>query len=185
MTDLFVGDPIELDLELDLDDEVRELVKAINRFEGIRTTESCCGHGDEPFRIWFAVRDLVDLPPLLFWLDGCHNGVYGWHVVVYTDCSMAPARFMIESTSKGKEAYEEANKIAACMNEFLDEEVHIEVCVDLDKIEEVATSLIREPGIEDVNGVHGFCEHGVDFHESCDECEREQDKLLWNKEEEK
>jgi hypothetical protein len=171
MSDLFVDKPIEIDL--DLDSEVRELVEAINRFEGVRTTESCCGHGTEPFRIWFMVRDLVDLPPLLFWLDGCHTGVYGWQVIVYTDCSMAPARFMIESTSMGDEAYVEAEQITECMNEFLDKETDIEVCVDLDKEEEV-------PDLEDENGVFGFCEHGIDWHESCDKCERRLDDKEWN-----
>lgn len=39
----------------DLDPEVRELCIALNSLEGIQTTNSCCGHGVRPLRIWFDV----------------------------------------------------------------------------------------------------------------------------------
>lgn len=40
-----------------LDPEVARLVAALNALPGIETTESCCGHGINPFRIWFNVTD--------------------------------------------------------------------------------------------------------------------------------
>lgn len=47
-----------MDFEIeDLDGEVRELVLALNRLPGIQTTGSCCGHGKEPYQIWFMVTD--------------------------------------------------------------------------------------------------------------------------------
>jgi len=35
------------------------LCAAMNQLPGIQTTESCCGHGTEPFRIWFRVTDFT------------------------------------------------------------------------------------------------------------------------------
>jgi hypothetical protein len=40
-----------------LDEAVAELVWAMNRLPGIETTNSCSGHGKQPFRIWFNVTD--------------------------------------------------------------------------------------------------------------------------------
>ena len=39
----------------DIDAEARPLVFTLNTLPGIQTIESCCGHGTEPFRIWFEV----------------------------------------------------------------------------------------------------------------------------------
>jgi len=36
-----------------MDAEVRQLVLALNKLPGIQTFESCCGHGEHPYRIWF------------------------------------------------------------------------------------------------------------------------------------
>ena len=52
-----------------MDEEVLELCDAINGIPGIKTTESCCGHGVHPFRIWFQAASLECLPPLLYFLD--------------------------------------------------------------------------------------------------------------------
>jgi hypothetical protein len=95
-----------------LDKECVKLIEAMNTMPGIRTFESCCGHGDYPFRIWFFAESLEVLPELLYWFDGCHCGVYGWEIIASTDCSMAPARFRVESTEMGCIAYEEADEIA-------------------------------------------------------------------------
>jgi hypothetical protein len=53
-----------------IDQECLPLCDAINRISGIDTFESCCGHGDNPFRIWFSVNNLEALPQLLYFLDG-------------------------------------------------------------------------------------------------------------------
>jgi hypothetical protein len=95
----------------DMDAEVIEICKAMNLFEGIHTVESCCGHGDHPFRIWFKAQDIEHLPPLLWCFDGCHSGHYGWQVIVKTDCVMQPATFMVEGPV-GQAAYDQAGVIA-------------------------------------------------------------------------
>ena len=96
----------------EMDPEVIELVKALNLFPGIKTVESCCGHGKDTFNIWFAADDLKRLPQVLWYISGCHNGIYGWAVEVTTDCSMRPVKFRLGSSSKGKAAYAEAEQIA-------------------------------------------------------------------------
>lgn len=105
----------------DLDFEIRELCIQMNRFPGIQTTCSCCGHGKRPIGIFF-LASLEDLPPLLYWCDhhgcACHSGVRGWVVKVYTDCTMRPASFLLEGPAGD---YEGAAKIAAKMKEFLDD----------------------------------------------------------------
>ncbi len=104
-------------LPKDMDKECISLCNAINRFKGLRTIESCCGHGNTPYHIWFKADSLGDLPPMLYYLDVCHCGCRGWSVEVYTDCAMSPVTFMIEG-SIGEETYEESEKIAKIMNEY-------------------------------------------------------------------
>ena len=98
----------------DMDAECVELCKALNAVPGVRTDSSCCGHGREPYRVWFTVDDLTDLPFVLYWFDGCHCGHYGWRVIVTTDCGMSPAVFRVEGPV-GEESYEQANEIAALL----------------------------------------------------------------------
>lgn len=98
----------------DLDPEVLSLCRAMNAFRGITTTESCCGHGNGPFRIWFTARSVRDLPALLYWFDGCHTGEYGWQVHVRTDCAAQRATFLAEGPCGG---YEAAGTIARAMQE--------------------------------------------------------------------
>lgn len=40
-----------------MDPECVELCKAMNALPGIKTYESCCGHGEYPFWVWFDVTD--------------------------------------------------------------------------------------------------------------------------------
>jgi hypothetical protein len=101
-----------------MDPECIALCEAMNKFDGIETIESCCGHGDHPYRIWFVARDLQVLPELLYWFDACHTGRRGWNVSVQTDCSMAPAVFKAEGPV-GKQSYTDALFIAEKMAEYL------------------------------------------------------------------
>lgn len=100
--------------------ECQPLIRAINFISGIYTIESCCGHGDDPFRIWFRVDDLSSLPDLLYWLDACHCGYYDWHVTVSTDCAKSPVTFLIEGPV-GKESYEQSIEIAKLLIEDIGE----------------------------------------------------------------
>jgi len=85
-----------------VDPECIELCEAINLYEpDIFTVESCCGHGKTPYHIYFKVENLETLPHILYWLDGCHSGFYGWKVYVYTDCGKQYPTFMIEGPIHG------------------------------------------------------------------------------------
>ncbi len=41
----------------DIDPECKNLCIALNALPGIETTESCCGHGEGPYHIWFRVTN--------------------------------------------------------------------------------------------------------------------------------
>jgi hypothetical protein len=97
-----------------MDSECVELCNAINMIPGIRTIESCCGHGNSNFLVFLKVDGalgLENLPELLYWLDPCHVG-FRWWCKVKTDCGMSPATFYIESVVQGEEAYKQAKEIA-------------------------------------------------------------------------
>ena len=94
-----------------MDQECIELCNAMNLMPGIATVESCCGHGDHPYHIWFWAEDIGCLPDLLYWFDSCHCGYQGWCVKVKTDCAKRPATFYVEGPV-GEEAYTQALEIA-------------------------------------------------------------------------
>lgn len=78
-----------------MDKECIPLCDAINELPGISTIESCCGHNEKPFNIWFITDALKYLPALLYWFDSCHT-FPGWSVCVTTDCGMSSVKFRIE-----------------------------------------------------------------------------------------
>jgi hypothetical protein len=98
----------------DLDPEVRVLCEAVNELPGVATVESCCGHGTQPFRIWLHVKNPDDLLPLLWAMDRCHSGQYGWTVRVYTDCAASLVTWMLEGPAG---AYRAADVIAGVLRD--------------------------------------------------------------------
>lgn len=48
-----------------IDPECFPLVRVINRLKGLRTVESCSGHGTTPFRIYFKAETIEALLPVL------------------------------------------------------------------------------------------------------------------------
>jgi len=107
--------PLLLNVD-ELDPECRSLLEAMNEFSGIRAVDSCCGHWQRAFEIWFVADDLDSLPPLLYWIDVCHSGCPGWHVVAQTDCGMSPVVFRLEGPIG---AFADAETIATKMREYL------------------------------------------------------------------
>jgi hypothetical protein len=103
-----------------MDPECIAICDAVNRIPGLRTTESCCGHGEHPFRVFFSIQNLQDLAPLLFYIDSCHIG-FNWNCKSRTDCAMQPAYFFLESEVMGQKAYDQANEIADAINDFMDD----------------------------------------------------------------
>jgi len=100
-----------------IDPEVITLCAAMNDAPGIRTVESCCGHGREPFRIYFDAESLDALVPVAYAADGCHSGCYGWQIVAITDCGMSPISFKLEGSKMWAASYREADKIAVTLRE--------------------------------------------------------------------
>lgn len=104
-----------------MDKECIDICKAINQIPGIRTVESCCGHDERQYHIWFKVDNLEHLPLLLFYCDPCHVG-FRWNCLATSDCAMSPVTFLLESESKGDESYRESREIAEHIVEYLQEE---------------------------------------------------------------
>lgn len=52
-----------------LDPEVVDICVAMNKLDGVRTTESCCGHGTEPYRIFFQVSKLKCLTIVYYFIS--------------------------------------------------------------------------------------------------------------------
>lgn len=103
-----------------MDKECIAICDAINQIPGLQTVESCCGHGDKEFRVWFGVQDLENLPVLLYCCGHCHVG-FRWNCLVDTDCRVSPVTFCLESESMGEAAYREAQEIADEITSFLSE----------------------------------------------------------------
>ena len=106
---------------MNIDKECVALCEAINKVKGVRTVESCCGHGETPFRIWLRPDNVDDLLPVLYYIDECHCGCYEWKCKIYTNCSMDGVTYMIEGPI-GQPAYYDANRIAQLINEYVEEE---------------------------------------------------------------
>ena len=51
----------------EIDDEIRDIIRYMNKIDGIETTESCCGHGEHACRIWFKADNTGCLTH--FWYD--------------------------------------------------------------------------------------------------------------------
>ena len=128
--------------ETGIDEECVGLCEALNLLLGIKTVESCCGHGSMPFRIWFKADRIEDLPSALYFFDGCHSGFLTWLVVATTDCGMSPVKFRVEGPI-GQLAYEQANHIAKLIKEYVETEV-----TDHELSVEELKKLPPEPGEE-------------------------------------
>ena len=103
----------------DIDGECLKLCTAINRIDGIETHNSCCGHGEKPYRIWFTCKSLELLPPLVYYFDEYHS-FNGWRIYIRTDGAMSFVGFMIEGPV-GKVSYMQSEGIAKLLNNYLNE----------------------------------------------------------------
>jgi len=87
-----------------LDKEVVPLVGALNGMKGIVTVESCCGHGKDPFYIWFYAESVDTVRPLFEFVSTRR----GWRIIFqdYIFCLKGP---------KGERAYRESEQLAAAI----------------------------------------------------------------------
>lgn len=77
----------KLDYDDHMDPEMIDLCNAMNSIPGIRTTQSCCGHGEGPAEVYFE----ADSPAGLFYLSRAVSRRYWEYGVLWTimipDCS--------------------------------------------------------------------------------------------------
>lgn len=109
-----------------IDPECTRLVDALNLVPGIRTFESCCGHGRQRFWVFCVVESIESLPFLAFHLGGRqHHGK--WHVTLdggtptgkghKPDGSNANTVFLTVRGPVGEKAYLDAGELAAILEE--------------------------------------------------------------------
>lgn len=104
-----------------LDPPCKALCVAVNRLPGLETTESCCGHGKTPFRIWFQASALFDrgfVTLARITCDRYHEG----HWRVYLDhTDVNPVAFVLENISVPESciAYLEADRLASLIETHL------------------------------------------------------------------
>ena len=107
-----------------MDSECIELCDAINLLPGLKTTESCCGHGTEKYYIWFVADNLKSLPDLCYFFKTYSEGRKNrWNVSVQVGdypVQSDPARhcFMIEGPI-GEGAYADAKIIADLISTWI------------------------------------------------------------------
>lgn len=79
-----------------MDLECIPLCDALNSLPGISTFESCCGHGELPFRIWFHADTLEALiiPTISF--NKFYGNKIGWRIEVCHSEHPLKVNFMVE-----------------------------------------------------------------------------------------
>jgi hypothetical protein len=96
----------------EMDPEVIDLCNALNDIPTLTTTESCCGHGTAPMRIFFRITD----QSWLFVIGRCINRNYSNTqfrcLLNINDIPETSVGFFLESYDKGHDAYENASRFA-------------------------------------------------------------------------
>ncbi|MBR4404932.1 MAG: hypothetical protein IKW84_08990 [Bacteroidaceae bacterium] len=109
-----------------MDKECIEVCNALNKLPGVETTESCCGHCKNPYRIWFKSVNTYSLGVIARAFDRRYSGTnIVFSIKVETndagDCPMYS--FMIESKSaysNESEMKEDINVILGNLNYWQD-----------------------------------------------------------------
>lgn len=65
-----------------MDPECIPLCNELNVLPGIKTFESCCGHGKNPFRIWFTAENMKDLLIVVMAVNPEYCGQIGYSIQV-------------------------------------------------------------------------------------------------------
>lgn len=97
-----------------IDEPCVALCQAINQIPGIKTTSSCCGHGEVCLDIWFHAVALAPLHVIVRAIDRNYGAPGGWALTVHgTDLPEKAICFRLASRSKGVNAFVEAERVAA------------------------------------------------------------------------
>ena len=101
----------------ELDEEVKDLVYALNKIDGLKTVSSCCGHGENPLWIDIQFDNIKSLSLLinLIWKR------FNYDFIISTDTGIVNNHtdhciLKLYTTKIGKEAYEAANKLTKHLN---------------------------------------------------------------------
>ena len=99
-----------------MDPECIPLCDAINSYPGFETTESCCGHGNHPFWIFFRIDSLLNpnLPVFIRAFNHVYNGCDSKWTIQLGAGEMVEhdIYFLIEGPTG---SFDDANKIAKCL----------------------------------------------------------------------
>jgi hypothetical protein len=112
-----------------MDKECVDLCDTLNSMKGIETVESCCGHNDRPYRIFFKCYDLSALRFLQSCIDGRYWG-YGdeWRITTYiSDIGPEQLTFILESKPhKLTEIMIQVEDMIRAINHYLNHEGRFE-----------------------------------------------------------
>lgn len=107
----------------DWDPEVVPLCDALNSIPGIQTLESCCGHGTQPFKIWFEAESVAILN-LILWA-GYHRW-WSWNNDWMLNLDFGDPfrnstkiKLLLTSRDKGALAYRKADIFAERIKAFV------------------------------------------------------------------
>jgi hypothetical protein len=95
----------------DMDSECIPICTAINRLAGLRTVESCCGHGERPHRIFFIAETIHNLLPVVRAADSS-----AWKVEVFWSNGVDVVMFMLEGPIGPAHAPGGANEFASWLD---------------------------------------------------------------------
>lgn len=105
-----------------MDKECIPLCDAINSIPGLETTESCCGHHEDHFRIWFKVLKFRNLYVLVRNIDIRYGAPSGWTCEIQdTDLPEDPLIFIVSSNKMHlADSYRESLIIVKGIKDFLE-----------------------------------------------------------------
>lgn len=109
-----------------MDKEAVDLCNAINSLPGLKTSQSCCGHNKEPFRIYFDILPYQSNEGLFF-LTRCVDKRYWkygnkWSISLCVGDrfdKILPIAFVLSSECKGEEAYDQSIDLVKNMQRHL------------------------------------------------------------------
>jgi len=101
-----------------MDRQCIRLCDAINSISGLKTFESCCGHGKNSMLVFLEAHEVQDLCALAMSVNRMYGGPlwqgHEWTVKVWhIESGPRPTTcFLLESPSRGQVAYRHADKLA-------------------------------------------------------------------------
>lgn len=103
-----------------IDPEVVRLCNAMNKVNGIRTCESCCGHGKHPFMIWFYAQRMSSLAKIAHAFLYFSERPRSWEIVTDVPSGSGVNVFFVQSRATGDRAYRQANSIAEAIENWIE-----------------------------------------------------------------